>query len=171
MTNTDIKELSQLTDNFDDFEVDPAKLLYSVCMRGPFDFGPPVLKLFRYRKLARWEIVFLNCARWIEVSGMKLTARDEREHRRIHYIIVGEPDEDGGSSGAGDPDTGPDDGEMCLFDFIRTTYADDEEEETKSSPAPLVQQPAPPAAGLVVKAKKAKPIARPVRKPSGPEID
>lgn len=171
MTKTVIKELSQQTENFDDFDETHSKLAYGVCIRGALDFSPLVLKLFRYRKLAKWEVVFLNCARWIKVGGGSLTARDEREHRRIHYIIVGQPDDEGGSSNAEDADTGRDDFGMCLFDFIRAAHADDEEKETKFSPTPLVQQSTPPAAGIVVKAEKAKPIARPVRKPSGPEID
>ena len=177
MINNDFKDLSQQTESFDDLNVDHATLLYGVCVKGPLDFGPPVLKLFRYRKLTKKEIVFFNCARWAKVAGLKLTDRAEREQRRLHYVIVGKPDGGGSSSSDENTDTntntdaGPDDSGMSIADLIRAAHADDDKKEAKSSPAPLVQQPAPLPSIPVAKVEKARPIARPARKPSGPEID
>ena len=154
------------SENFEGFDVGHAVLLYGVCDRGWLDFTPKALKLFRYRGLTEQEIAFLNCARWIKVAGMRLVEADEREHRRLHYVIVGKPDDGGGPPGGEDPDTGPDGFEMSIADLIRIAHEDDAEEKPETSPGPLVQPVAPS-----LPSPTAKPLARPIRKRSGPEID
>ena len=172
MNSNTLHQMSQKAEDFEEFEVDRAVLLYGVCDRGRLDFSPLVLKLFRYRKLTEQEVVFLNCARWIKVAGAKLTDGAEREHRRIHYVIVGKPDGGGGPPGSVDPDAGPDEFGMSIADLIRSAHTDDDEEGAKSPPAHLMQEPAPVPLGSAVKPeKKTKPIARPIRKVGGPEID
>jgi hypothetical protein len=172
MNSNAFNEMSQQAENFEGFEVERAVLLYGVCDRGRLDFSPLVLKLFRHRKLTEQEVIFLNCARWIKVAGAKLTDSAEREHKRIHHVIVGKPDGGGGPPGSVDPDAGPDEFGMSIADLIRSVQTDDDEEKAKSPPARLAQEPAPVPLGPAAKPeKKTKPVARPIRKVGGPEID